>query len=333
MAVSVLKNKFKKYFDILVVLAMITGGYFIFRSFDFQTIAVIKDRLNVWYLAGVFGGIFIIMLLRVYRWLLLLKPIKKNLSFLSAVEILVSSQVVNYASPGKLGVPARALLLKEKESVAIAHSTPSLLSELFLDNFIMLLMLIVTAFAGGYITFIYDLVKRYLVGYLLAAGIFLLVFAVLVTILFFVIKNKKRKIPFIENLLVAVRVSFRDLKCFTAAAVLSVAILFFSYFCDWLIFRALGLDVPYSFIIMAIAFSTIAGFLSPLPGGVGVREISNAYIFRLFYNMGEFALIVTILRRGLDYLMSIILYAGAKALNHRKKNMACCNAASSSLEK
>ncbi|RKY92764.1 hypothetical protein DRQ15_01360, partial [candidate division KSB1 bacterium] len=243
-------------------------------------------------------------------------PVNKKLSLLNIVEIYASSQLVNYASPGKLGVPAKAFLLKKIESVALTRSVPSLLSELFLDNIIMLSMLIGAAVLGGYLSVVVNMSKRYLFGNLTAVLILLVSSVLLGEILFLTFKN--RNIPFLENFLSAVRISFQQRKYFTIASILTLAILLLSYFCDWLLLRSLGLIVSYSFVIMAFAFSTIVGFLSPLPGGVGVREVSNAYLFKIFYNAGEFAFFATFLRRVLDYLMVIILFLCVKVVRQKK---------------
>ena len=96
------------------------------------------------------------------------------------------------------------------------------------------------------------------------------------------------------------------------AAFVTLILITLSFLCDWFMLKAVGVKMSFTFVVMAFSFSTIAGFLSPLPGGLGVREISNAYLFKMFYNLGEIALIVTVLRRALDFLLSILLYGYAK---------------------
>lgn len=312
-------RKSKRYFDIFIVVAIVAAGYFIFRNFNSANITMIKDRLNVLYLISSFGGILIGILLRSWRWILLLRPIEKDLSFLNIVEIYASSQVVNYASPGKFGVPAKAVLLKKMESVSITRATPSLLSELFLDNVTMFFMLIGAAFWGGHISVVIDLFNRYVFGNLIALLIFVAGGVLLCGTLFIVLRRKIQNGLFITNLISAISDSIQQRKYFTLAFFQTLLILFLSFFCDWLIFRALGLNISYSFVVMVFSFSTIAGFLSPLPGGIGVREVSNVYLFKIFYNIGELALIVTILRRASDYLMCIILFGYAKVVKYLGK--------------
>ncbi|RKY77775.1 hypothetical protein DRQ00_06355, partial [candidate division KSB1 bacterium] len=73
--------------NVCFVLAVLVAGYFIVRNFNRENIISIKERLNYFYFIGVFSGIFVIALLRAVRWLVLLKPIKQNISFLNIIEI------------------------------------------------------------------------------------------------------------------------------------------------------------------------------------------------------------------------------------------------------
>jgi len=311
--ISILARKlnFRKVLNVCFVLAVLVAGYFIVRNFNRENIISIKERLNYFYFIGVFSGIFVIALLRVVRWLVLLKPIKQNISFLNIIEIYSGSQVLNYAAPGKWAVPARAFFLKKLESVAITRSIPSLVSELFLDISGMFGLLLSIAIAGGYFHQIIGMFQQRLLGTLIGFSILIGLGAMI----FYFLKGKNR---LLDNLFSAVKTSFKQRKYFFIAFSLTFVILLLSFLCDLLILRALGLIVPYHFVIMAFSFSAIMGFLSPLPGGIGVNELSNTYLFKIFYNAGEFAFFATFLRRVLDYLMVIILFLCVKVVRQKK---------------
>lgn len=311
--ISILARKlnFRKVLNVCFVLAVLVAGYFIVRNFNRENIISIKERLNYFYFVEVFCGILIIVLLRVTRWLVLLRPIKRGISFSNILEIYSGAQILNYAAPGKWAVPARAFFLKKLESVAITRSIPSLLSELFLDISGMFGLLSIMAVSGGYFSQIAGLLKNKLLSGVFG---FFILFA-LGGIVFYFLKGKNR---FLDNLLSAVQASFKQPRYFLGAFALTGLILPLSFLCDMLILRGLGLIAPYRFVVMSFSFSAIMGFLSPLPGGIGVNEISNAYLFRIFYEAGELALIATFLRRVLDYLMLIIIFVAVKVI-HRKK--------------
>lgn len=310
-AISAKKLKFRKILNICFILAVLAAGYFIVRNFNHENIISIREQLNYFYLIVAFSGISITVLLRGVRWFLLLKPIKQDISLFNIIEIYSGSQVLNYAAPGKWAVPARAFFLKKLESIAITQSIPSLLSELFLDILGMFGFLLSIAVIGGYFRQLLGIFQQRLLNILI--GFFILVS--ISGVVFYFLKGKNR---LLDNLFSAINVSFKQRKYFLMACGLTIVILLISFLCDLLTLRALGLAVPYHFVIMAFSFSTIMGFLSPLPGGIGVNEISNAYMFKIFYNAGELALIGTFIRRSLGYLVIITFFGCMKAV-HRGK--------------
>ncbi|MDZ7261135.1 MAG: flippase-like domain-containing protein [candidate division KSB1 bacterium] len=312
-AMSILMGKvtFRKVLTSSFVIAVLVAGYFIVRNFDQENIMNIKNQINYFYFIWGLMVIFIVTLLRIVRWLVLLKPIKPNISFLNIMEIYSSSQVFNYVAPGKWAIPARAFFLKQLEAISITQSIPSLMSELFLDISGMFGLLMIIAIMEGYFYQIIILFQKQ------ALGISMVFFSlcILSAVGFFFFKKKGH---LWDSLFSAIKVSFKQRKYFFMALILTCGILLLSFFGDMLVLRALGLTVPYHFIVMAFSFSTIMGLLSPLPAGIGVNELSNAYFFKLFYNTGELALIGTFLRRVLDYLILILLFASTKLLQRRK---------------
>jgi hypothetical protein len=57
-----------------------------------------------------------------------------------------------------------------------------------------------------------------------------------------------------------------------------------------------------------------------LPGGLGVREISGAYLFKVFYNLGEIAVIMVLLSRLFSLVSLVILYGFDWVVQLRNEN-------------
>jgi len=57
-----------------------------------------------------------------------------------------------------------------------------------------------------------------------------------------------------------------------------------------------------------ISASVLAGYLSPLPGGAGVREAFIAGMYNVVYGNVEMALVVSVLLRVLFFLTIPFLY-------------------------
>jgi uncharacterized protein (TIRG00374 family) len=89
----------------------------------------------------------------------------------------------------------------------------------------------------------------------------------------------------------------------------TIVALFFWFVCDYLLLASLGHKLPLIFLIFVGAFTNILVLLAPLPGGLGVREISGAYLFKIFFNLGEIAVIMVLLSRLFSLVGLVILYA------------------------
>jgi uncharacterized protein (TIRG00374 family) len=79
---------------------------------------------------------------------------------------------------------------------------------------------------------------------------------------------------------------------------------------DYILVKSLGYDIPLIFLIFVGAFTNIVVILAPLPGGLGVREISGVYLFKFFFNLGEVALVMILLSRLFTFITLFILYFG-----------------------
>ncbi|HEU5328183.1 MAG TPA: lysylphosphatidylglycerol synthase transmembrane domain-containing protein [Thermomicrobiales bacterium] len=79
-------------------------------------------------------GLYLVSLvLLCQRWHLLVAALKPTARRRSSYTALTTSLMVNYASPGSLGVPARALLTNRQEQVPFAGLVPLALFEALLD--------------------------------------------------------------------------------------------------------------------------------------------------------------------------------------------------------
>ena len=127
----------KKIFSIekIIIFSIIVGLFFFFLNADFQKIINIRNNLHFDALLIASFLIFVNISIFIIRWYFLVKPVKMDVSLKNIYMISISAIAVNSASPGKLGVPTKAVLLKNLENVDINQSVPSLTFELFLDNF------------------------------------------------------------------------------------------------------------------------------------------------------------------------------------------------------
>ena len=307
------KTFLSKLINGIFIVVVFVGLYFIFRKFDVSRLDYIKEHINYGLLILVWLITVLSMVLMILRWYYLLKPIKPGVSLQNVFRVSIHAFAVNFAVPGKMGVPAKAILLKKLEDVDIAHSTPSLLGELFLEYSVMSLFLLSSAIAGGFWEKAYQLMRHHLftgnVGSL-AVAVFVLTAAVL---LFW------KKIA-TSNFFVQLKGAFQSTRArqdlFLISLLITVGNLFVTFFADMMLYRCFGFNIPYVFIVFAGGLSNITGLLSPLPGGLGAREISCAYLYEVFYGMGEIAVAVVLIRRLMTYSALIILFLLERATEY-----------------
>jgi uncharacterized membrane protein YbhN (UPF0104 family) len=129
-----------------------------------------------------------------------------------------------------------------------------------------------------------------------------------VTLLVFLFRRKLAESRIIKNLRLATRMTLRRTDVLLWILAISAINLALTFWADWLLYKSLGFPVPYFFIVFAGALSNLAGFFSPLPGGLGVREVSNTYLYQSFFGIGQIALVATVIRRLLTYGSLILLF-------------------------
>lgn len=299
------KKNLNKIINIFSIILIVVGFYFLFRKGDWNKVVSIKDNVNCWGLVGVLALFTFSQFLMIVRWYLLLIPIKEGITLKSVFRIAISAIVLNQTAPGKVGYPTKAYFLKKAEDIPISSSIPSLFGEIFLDYSITGLLLLATVFIGDYFKMIFNILKQNVDWshvWLIPA---LLILAVSI---FMVLKHKLKSSNILNNMITAFRLTRRRRDIVIKSVSLTLIALFIWFVCDYLLLLSLGHKLPLNFLIFVGAFTNIIVLLAPLPGGLGVREISGAYLFKLFYNLGEVAVIMVLLSRLFSLVSLVILY-------------------------
>ncbi|MFQ5822484.1 MAG: lysylphosphatidylglycerol synthase transmembrane domain-containing protein [bacterium] len=299
-------QKINKLVNLLVFVVIAFGLYSLIRGSGLRELMEIREHLHYKYIIASVFVIAINLFVIYLRWYFLLMPIKPTVLLRNVIFISISSVAVNYSTPGKLGVPAKAFLLKKLEKVDINQSIPSLFAELFLDYGFMFAMLILAGALGGYLHAAMDVVELLSLSSVSFSLLitFLICLAMGIAVLIF--WRKIRSSKFFQNLSMAVRMMKARRDYMQLVIFLTFGNLILSFWGDLLLLKGLGVKVPYLFVIFSFSCAGIIGFLSPIAGGVGVREVVNAYLFKLYSYSGPVALMATLLRRILTYIILLL---------------------------
>lgn len=284
---------------------IVAGVFWLLRDVDFAETWPVIRQMNFALLAAVFLLGAANIGLYAARWFVLLSATARHVAFKNVLIATISAIAINTSGPGKLGVPAKAFLIKKLEGFEVSRTLPSIMVELMLEIGSLFILMIVFALPLGLHGMVFDALRSSLT---LESSVLLLIVAAGAGITAYFLRHKIRAVGFLTKMFSALRATVTHKTAFSIALVLSLANLMLSFWGDQLLFRALHQGIPYTFIAFSSAFTTVAGLFSPMPGGLGVWELSRAFLFKTYYNIGEIAVVMTLLRRVMTYLALGIIH-------------------------
>lgn len=203
------------------------------------------------------------------RWQIMLRVLGHDLTLDAAVDLTISSTMINYTAPGYLWSPAKGLLARQMYGIGLGRSVPTLAVEQVLDAVALLLGTMVgLTLAGPTITHsilvhvrtpstAVVVVALVLIAVILGAGISLL----------------RRLGPrFSSTVVEAGRLLARDRSLRVPVVAYTAARWVLDTLAIWLAAKAVGVSLGAAALIMMSNLPLLVGLISPMPGGVGFRE-------------------------------------------------------------
>jgi uncharacterized protein (TIRG00374 family) len=208
-----------------------------------------------------------------WRWRFLLARTGESIRLGPAVELTALASLINYAAPGFLGAPAKAVLARQSHGVPLSRSAPTLVVEQTLDA-------IVLAAAGGVALLIagptvlgtvVETAGARAVVVTLVLGVAL---ALLVAVGFLLARRFRPR--FVDALRVATAqvLTVKSGRVQIVAGTTARWVLDMAAF--WIAALAVGLTLSVPDLLLIGNVSLLVGVLSPVPGGIGVREATMA---------------------------------------------------------
>lgn len=248
---------------------------------------------NIWLLIVTILVATSLPIIHALRWRVVMRSMDTYLSAGEAADITVSSSLLNYASPGFVGASAKAILANRTAKVPYRDSALAIGFEHSLDLFLLIIMSTIAILILGPSNF-YNLVSidNWFSSLLIDAIIVgVLAVIILVAIRLGVLRYVRSLYDTVRTL--GRKVDGRKVASLTVAywgAQLAVVALLF-----------LALDLPFEpFNILGIAtVPVLAGMLSPVPGGIGVREAAIVALTTVTGILASTLLSLAILQRVL----------------------------------
>ena len=221
---------------------------------------------RVWPLVAVVAIGMSLPIIHAWRWREVMDVLGHRIALGTAAGLTVSASLVNYATPGFLGAPAKAILVNRSEGVPVRRSLVSIALEQGLD-FVTLLVtsaLVVLLLGPGEFTSLLSIggwLPSPLVGALIASGLFLLLVVI-----------GRQRIARVWRRIAGAFLEVRDRANWPVVGGLTVAYWLAQVLVVWVLLWALRLPADPLTVLTLGTLPLLVGQLAPVPGGVGVRE-------------------------------------------------------------
>ena len=200
-----------------------------------------------------------------WRWQRMLQALDQSLPLRAAVRATVAATLANYILPGYAWAPVKGLVARQAYGVGLARSAPTLAVEQALDAGALILA------AGLGFLLVPDLASHAQFqrsGAVLWLG--LPAGAALITLA--AVRGSRR----LDSHLAAIRSSGRRLlgarALYPWLGLLTLARWTSDLACFWLVAAALGMRLDPARLLLLAGLPALAGLVTPIPGGLGVRE-------------------------------------------------------------
>lgn len=243
--------------------------------------------------------------LRVLKW----KVLMNRISFTSLFPTQMLGMAISNLTPGKIGEPLKAVILKMGEKIPVSKTMPSIIWERIIDVVALIIIFLIS------LQFLALESEFFLLGSV-STGIFVVLIALLIIILYkkgigMKIFRFLIKFPVMNKLSEEFMRSFYKskiqkswlVKCFVitiAAWLIEGVILYFS-------FLALGVETSPLVMAGVIAISALIGVLSMLPGGIGSIEIVMIILLEAMGIGSGFVVTGIIIFRIVSFWFSLML--------------------------
>lgn len=277
----------RKIFNFLLILFGIYILYQLIATLDYDLVLSTIDYFSFSSLATILLFVFIIVWLRVFRWRFL---VKETLGITLSWKFAFYSFIVGFATGsftvGRVGEISKPLLLKEKYGVRVSHSLPLIFLERLFDLLALMLFFFVSLLfvplSNSFQSAVYLL-------------LFLFVFLIILLFVFpkkihyFIswiitkfIKNNlfAEKMHTLNKSVLAGLIKLTEKRVLIIILISSLGAMFFELVRLSFIFNVIKIPLRFADITFAFCGSILLSQFTFVPGGIGVTEASQAFLFQ-----------------------------------------------------
>lgn len=259
---SLLRVTIQWLIPVAILIAFVLSGHF------GGAVSTLGDVHAGWAVALVVVGIAL-PLSHAWRWCFLLRRVGERMRLATSARMTALASLLNYAAPGFLGAPAKAIFARNDAGIPVSRSLPTLVAEQTLDALLLLVAATVAILFAGpvLIPALLDLItfERSLYTVLIVvAGAFAVAIGWVVV---------RRLLPaFSESLGASLRLLVHGRDDLLPISVLTLSRWLLDMLAVGIASIAVGLRLNIVEVLLIANLSLLAGLIAPVPGGLGVRE-------------------------------------------------------------
>ncbi|MEN3037564.1 MAG: lysylphosphatidylglycerol synthase transmembrane domain-containing protein [Candidatus Kryptonium sp.] len=241
-------------------------------------------------------------LVRFFRWEFYLKKLGVKISTSKNFLIFLSGLTMSI-TPGKLGEALKSYLLKITDNVPISRSAPIVVFERLID---FIAFVILALYGSLYFNYGKEIIAG--VGFVVITSIFIFSKKEIVHLLL----EKTRKVfgdKFTTKINTAYNsaIELSDFRILIPTILISTLSWFFECIGFYIVIYAYSIDISLNLATFIYSFSTIAGAISMLPGGLGPTEGSMTALLVLNQVPKDIAVAITIIIRFATLWFAVVL--------------------------
>jgi glycosyltransferase 2 family protein len=240
------------------------------------------------------------------RWQVMLKSVGHDLTLGAAIDLTITSTMINYAAPGYLWSPAKGLLARQMYGIGLGRSVPTLAAEQVLDALALMLGTVAGLILAG------PTISQAIIGRVDAPSLatLLIIFAAVALVIaigvYAALRFGRR---FVRSSIEAGRLLASDRSLRAPVIALTAARWILDTLAIWLAAKAVGVTLGISSLILISNLPLLIGVISPMPGGIGFREGAMAAVASVLIIPVAAILAAAILHRAL-LILALPIVAG-----------------------
>ena len=248
------------------------------------------------------------------RWRAMLRAVAADLPLVSAVEMTITASLVNYALPGYTGSPAKGLLARQLHGIGFGRSTPTLVVEQVLDALALAMSAVVAMLLTGgsaveqlnSVGLAGIVIALVAVGFVGCAGLAVVV-------------GLRSRSSFIQKVVDSTRLLATDRAQRGTVAALTAIYWALGLVAVWAVTQSVGISLGGTALLWLTSVPVLLGMLSPLPGGLGLREAAMAAIGGVLGLPVGGVVAAAVMQRGVFVVALPVALAGARLARGRSR--------------